>query len=90
VSLTDWDNFKVPKDLRSFPINFFELEQNLGVFGNLLGAILGETHPLTVAYRPFWSAFQKRFRTRLHQEIDERRVIKPVHILRNIQLLCFN
>jgi len=90
VTLTDWDNFKVPKDLRSFPINFFELEQNLGVFGNLLGAILGETHPLTVAYRPFWSAFQKCFRARLHQEIDERRVIKPMHILRNIQLLCFN
>ncbi len=90
LSFSDWDNFKLPKDLRSFPTSFFELEQNLGVFGNLIGAILGEQHPITVAYRPFWTAFCRRFRTRLHDEIDEHRIIKPVHILCHIQLLCFN
>jgi hypothetical protein len=89
ISLQDWDNLKVPKDLRSYPTSFFELEQNLGVFGNLIGAILGDTHPITVAYRPFWTAFCRRYRTRLHHEIDDRRHIKPVHILRSIQLLCF-
>ncbi len=89
ISLQDWDNLKVPKDLRSYPTSFFELEQNLGVFGNLIGAILGDTHPITVAYRPFWTAFCRRYRTRLHHEIDDRRHVKPVHILRSIQLLCF-
>ncbi len=68
LSFSDWDNFKLPKDLRSFPTSFFELEQNLGVFGNLIGAILGEQHPITVAYRPFWTAFCRRFRTRLHHD----------------------
>jgi hypothetical protein len=90
LSFSDWDNFKIPKDLRSFPTSFFESEQNLGVFGNLIGAVLGEQHPITAAYRPFWTAFCRRFRTRLHDEIDEHRIIKPVHILCHIQLLCFN
>jgi len=90
LSYYDWDSFKIPKDLRSYPTNFYELEQNLGVFGNLIGAIIAETHPITVAYRPFWSAFTRRYRAKLHTEMDERRILKPVHLLRSIQLLCFN
>jgi len=30
------------------------------------------------------------YRNQLHFEIDDRRVIKPVHILRNVQLICFH
>jgi hypothetical protein len=86
ITLADIDRLSVPKDLRSHPVSFFELEKSLGLFGNLCGAILGEQHPIVVQYRPFWSALTGQFRTTLHQEIDIRKVIKPVHILRNIQL----
>jgi len=89
LSYSDWDNFKIPKDLRSYPTSFYELEQSLGVFGNLIATVLGETHPITTSYRIFWSAFCRRFRSRIHREIDDRKVIKPVHVLRNIQLACF-
>jgi len=90
VSLSDLAQLKVPKDLRSYPSNFYDLERSLGLFGNLLGAILGNTHPLTVAYRPFWTAFIKRYRDRLINEIDGNRAIKPVHILQSIQLICYD
>jgi hypothetical protein len=43
-----------------------------------------------VAYRPFWTSFTKRYRDRLLNEIDGTKVIKPVHILRTIQLACFD
>lgn len=90
VSLADLAQLKLPKDLRSFPSSFFDLERNLGLFGNLLGALLGNAHPLTQAYRPFWTSFTKRYRDRLLSEIDGHRVIKPVHILRSVQLLCWD
>jgi hypothetical protein len=90
VSLADLAQLKVPKDLRSFPTSFYDLERNLGILGNLIGAVLGNTHPITVAYRPFWTSFTKRYRDRLLNEIDGTKVIKPVHILRTIQLACFD
>jgi hypothetical protein len=89
VSLSDLAQLKVP-DLQSYPSNFYDLERNLGLFRNLLGAILGNTHPLMVAYRPFWTAFVKRYRDRLINEIDGSRAIKPVHILGSIQLICYD
>jgi len=90
VSLADLAQLKVPKDLRSFPTSFYDLERNLGIFGNLIGAVLGNAHPITVAYRPFWTSFTKRYRDRLLSEIDGTKSIKPVHILRTIQLACFD
>jgi hypothetical protein len=90
VSLADLSQLKVPKDIRSYPSSFFDLERNLGLFGNLLGAVLGNAHPITQAYRPFWTSFTKRYRNRLLTEIDGHRVIKPVHILRSVQLLCWD
>jgi hypothetical protein len=90
VSLANLDKLKVPRELRSYPSTFYDLERSLGLFGNLLGAILGNAHPLTVAYRPFWEAFRKRYHDRLVNEIDGSKVIKPVHILRSIQLNCFD
>jgi len=90
VSFADLAQLKVPKDLRSYPTTFYDLEHNLGLYGNLLGAILGETHPLTTAYRPFWEAFNKRYRDHLIGELDGTKTIKPVHILRNIQLKTYD
>jgi hypothetical protein len=90
VSFSDLSQFKVPKDLRSYPSSFFDLEQSLGLFGNLLGAMLGNAHPLTVAYRPFWESFTKCYRDRLLSEIDGNKVMKSVHILRSIQLTVYD
>jgi len=90
INYADLDQFKVPKDLRAHPTTFFELEKSLGIFGNLMGTILGEGHPLTTHYRSFWLAFTKQFRNQLHFEIDVRKVIKPVHVLRNVQLIVFH
>jgi hypothetical protein len=50
LAYADLDRFKLPKDLRSYPINFFELERNLAIFGNLLDALLGPPHPLTTSF----------------------------------------
>jgi hypothetical protein len=90
VSFSDLAQFKVPTELRSYPSSFFDLERSLGLFGNLVGAILGNAHPLTVAYRPFWESFTKRYRDRLLSEIDGNKVIKPVHIWRSIQLTVYD
>jgi hypothetical protein len=87
ISYSDLDHFKVPKDLRAHPTTFFELEKSLGLFGNLLGTVLGNAHPLTTSYWVFWTTFTRQFCNKLHFEIDSRHVIKPVHILRNIQLI---
>lgn len=89
VLFTDLAHFKVPKELRAFPVNYFDLEQNLGIFGNLVGTILGEAHPITRNYRVFWTALTKQYRQRLRQLVDGPRcTIKPVHLLRNVQLVC--
>jgi len=90
IQYNDLEQFKVPKDIRAHPITFFELEKSLGLFGNLMAVVLGEAHPLTVHYRLFWASFTRQFRNQLHYEIDVRRIIKPVHILRNIQLITFH
>ncbi len=91
VSFNDLGQFKVPKELRSYPTNYFDLEQNIGVFGNFLGAILGENHPLTANLRLFWDALTKQYRVRIRQFIDSpRNSLKPVHILRSIQMICFD
>jgi hypothetical protein len=90
ITYADLNQFKVPKDLRAHPTTFFELEKSLGIFGNLMGTILGEGHPLTTHYRSFWLAFTKQFRDQLHFEIDVRKVIKPVHMLQNVQLVVLH
>lgn len=89
LAYADLERFKLPKDLRSHPITFFELERNLGIFGNLLDAILGSYHPLTVTFRAFWDSLQRQHRLFLQTEIDIRKTIKPVHLLYNIHLICY-
>jgi len=90
LQYSDLAHLKLPKELRAHPTTFFELEKSLGLFGNLLQVVLGAGHPLTVHYRLFWEAFQRQYRNQLHFEIDSRRIIKPVHILRNLQLICYH
>jgi len=90
LSYADLSHFKVPKELRGHPITFYELEKSLGMFGNLLQVVLGAAHPITVQYRLFWSAFSRQYRNQMHFEIDIQCAMKPVHILRNIQLICLH
>jgi hypothetical protein len=90
LSYADLDQFKIPKELRTHPITFYELEKSLGLFGNFIHVVHGANHPVTSQFRNFWTAMTRQYQNQLHYEIDVRRVIKPVHILRNIQLICFH
>jgi hypothetical protein len=87
--LADLELLKV-KEVQSIPLNYFELERNLGMFGNLLGTVLGSQHILTQAYRLFWTLLSQGYRTEIQQVIDVKNFIKPAHILRSIQLICYN
>jgi hypothetical protein len=91
VTLTDLEKLKA-KEVLSIPLNNFELERNLGVFGNFLGVVLGNGHPLTTAYRLFWVWLSTGYRLDIQQIIDVKcnLCIKPAHILCSIQLICYN
>jgi hypothetical protein len=60
------------------------------MFGNLLGTVLGTAHILTTKYREFWNLLSQGYRLELQQIVDNKHYIKPAHILRSIQLQCFN
>jgi hypothetical protein len=74
------------KSFRSLPLTYFELEKALGLFGNLLGTVLGDAHPITVAFRAFWEKLIHSLRDELQTKLDAKGHIKPAHILRSIQL----
>lgn len=42
------------KEVQSIPLTYFELKKCVGMFGNLLGVVLGSNHNLTAAHRTFW------------------------------------
>jgi hypothetical protein len=88
LMLADLENLKA-KEVSSIPLNYFELERNLGMFGTLLGTTLGNAHPLTVAYRAFWDLLSRSFRNEIQQIIDTKGYIKPAHVLRSVQLICY-
>jgi hypothetical protein len=60
------------------------------MFGNLLGTVLGSQHHLTTAYRAFWTLLSQGFRLELQTIIDTKGFVKPAHVLRSIQLVCYN
>ncbi|MFN9909845.1 MAG: hypothetical protein ACK56F_27625, partial [bacterium] len=65
-------------------------EKTLGMFGNLLGVVLGNVHPLTSAYREFWTLLMQTYRLEVQQIINCRPYKKPAHELRSVQLICYN
>jgi hypothetical protein len=89
LQLTDLEALQ-SKEAQSVPLSYFELERNLGMFGNLLGTVLGSNHVLTTRYREFWTLLSQGYRQELQQIIDNKRYIKPAHVLRSIQLVCYN
>jgi hypothetical protein len=81
------------KELRSLPLTYFELKCTLGMFGNLLTVVLGMGHPLTEAYDQFWYLLTSIHEDLLYQLIDTPMMgqhVKPVHILRSVQLITYN
>jgi len=79
------------KEVRSVPVNYFELEKTLGMFGNFLGVTLGSGHPLTTSYRLFWDVLAKGLRNEIQFILDHTTArIKPAHVLRSIQLMCYS
>jgi hypothetical protein len=89
IMLNDLEQLK-SKEVTRLPMNYFELERNLSMFGNFLGTVLGTRHTLTQTYREFWNLLSQGYRTEFQQIIDIKLYIKPAHILRSIQLICYN
>jgi hypothetical protein len=87
--LADLEALKA-KEVASIHLTYFELERNLGMFGNLLGIVLECTHPITQAYRAFWSLLSQGFRMEIQQIIDVKAYVKPAHVLRSVQLVCYS
>ena len=73
----------------SVPSSFIDLINCLGIFGNLLGTIFGDIHPLVQAYRSFHTTLTTLMYREVQQLVDVRRLIQPVHILRRVQLECY-
>jgi hypothetical protein len=86
--LADLEALKA-KEIQSIPLTYFELERNLGMFGNLLGTVLGPAHTLTLAFRAFWNLLSQGFCMEVQQIIDNKGYVKPTHILRSVQLVCY-
>jgi hypothetical protein len=52
-TLSDMDTLQ-KRELKTVPLCYFDLEKSLGLYGNLLGVVLGTNHTVTAAYRQFW------------------------------------
>jgi hypothetical protein len=77
------------KEVLSVPVSYFELERCLRMFGNLLAVVLGSTHQLTTAFCNFWELLTRGLQNDLQSIIDTTGRIKPAHILRSVQLICY-
>jgi len=88
-SLSDLEALSA-KEVRSVPLTYWELEVTLGMFGNLIGVILGTAHPLVAAYREMWQLLRSNIREDFHAALEYRAHVKPTHVLRSIQLICYS
>lgn len=86
VSLADLEALQA-KEERSVPLLYWELEKHLSSFGNLLGVVLGMNHPLSIAYSDMWKLLKSGLQDELHTAIEYRGYIKPMHVLRSMQLI---
>jgi hypothetical protein len=85
-TLNDLDTLQ-KRELRAVPLCYFDLEKSLGLFGNLLGVVLGNTHALTTAYRQFWDMLTSTARDDIRDIVDVQHTIRPAHIIRSVQLI---
>lgn len=89
ISLADLESLQ-SKELRSVPLTYWELEKSLGAFGNLVAVVLGPAHPLCLSYKEMWTLINSGLRDDLHAVLEHKFSIKPVHILRSIQLQFYS
>jgi hypothetical protein len=87
-SLADLEALQA-KEVQSIPITYWELESNLGMFGNLASVLLGTNHPLMVAYRHMWTLMLSQLKADLHTALEYRAYVKPAHVLRSIQMVFY-
>jgi hypothetical protein len=87
-SLADLEALQA-KEVQSIPITYWELESNIGMFGNLVSVLLGTTHPLMVAYRHMWTLMQSQLKADLHTALEYHAYVKPAHLLRSIQMVFY-
>ena len=87
VSLHDLKDLTA-NEIKHVPVSFMETDLTLGGFGDLLAVTLGSTHVLYTAFQSFWREWS-RARPFLSNLNDVTRQVKPVHIMRRIQLELF-
>jgi len=87
LNLQDLQTLK-SAEVKHVPLTFMELDTTLASFGDLLAVCLGTNHVLYIAYRTFWKDWQ-RSRLQFSSAIDIARTLKPVHIMRRVQLELF-
>jgi hypothetical protein len=90
ISLSDLSSLKLPANVKIIPTSYFDFEKSLGMFGNLLLTLFGAQHTIVLQYRQFWAALLSQHRLRLRTAIEEHKTIHHIHILRSVQLKCFN
>jgi hypothetical protein len=74
-NLSDLDALQ-ERELKAVPLCFFDLEKTLGLFGNLLAVVLGESHIITTTYRHFWELLSS-VRDDIRDQIDIQSVSAP-------------
>jgi hypothetical protein len=90
ISLSDLASLKLPTQLKTIPTSYFDFEKCLGMFGNLLLTLFGMHHGITLQFCSYWTNLQTQHHLRLRAAIQEHRTIHPIHLLRSVQLKCFN
>ncbi len=85
-NLSDLDALQ-KRELKAVPLCYFDLEKSLGLFGNLLGVVLGNEHIITSSYRQFWELLSASARDDVRDQIDVQYSIRPAHIIRSVQLI---
>jgi hypothetical protein len=69
------------KEVHAVPLTYLELEKILGMLRNLIAVVLGDVHPLVVAYQDFWNLLVRVFQNELQLTIDTIGHIKLAHLL---------
>jgi hypothetical protein len=87
-TLSDMDTLQ-KRELKTVPLCYFDLEKSLGLYGNLLGVVLGTNHIVTAAYRQFWDMLSITMRDDIRDQIDVQCSLRPAHLIRSVQLIVY-
>ncbi len=85
-TLSDLDALQ-KRELQAVPLCYFDLEKSLGLSGNLMGVVLGNTHVIMVAYQQFWDMLTLTICDDIRDQIDVQHTLCPTHLIRSVQLI---